>query len=221
MGPHLLPYLFPLPLSRDAFSQTSYVVMDLGPHFAEGGLLANAIARNSTYQLVGLHTGSPMLRLGTAYFKGELVETIGTDLVFTAEEAPPPPAPSHPSSGQTSGWRRVTSRPAVPSSLPGVLPTQSQRKEANLVGTTTKKIMFSQVKVAMKQPENEEVGGGEAEKDVEAGTDAAGSSQPAKPADDDDVQMLEAGSDNGTEPETVLQPYSSPYANQAAVAKKK
>ncbi|KAI9006396.1 hypothetical protein DFJ74DRAFT_741235 [Hyaloraphidium curvatum] len=134
--------------------ETTYVVLDLGPNFAEGNLLEEAIARNGTYQLVGLDRANPFLRIGTAYFKGERVETIGTDLVFAAENHPgPASAPAAGAQRQSQGWRRITSRPPVPPPGSFQPPPPQQRKEPTLVCKTTKRIMFQQVKLSLKGEE--------------------------------------------------------------------
>lgn len=111
-------------------------------------MVADAVSRNGTYQLVGLHEPRPFLRVGTAYFRGEAAETIGTDLIFEADDPPP-----QTESGQPA-WRRVGMKnPPMTAPAAGAQP---HRKEASLVGRTTKKIMFSRVQMSLKEPAKEE-----------------------------------------------------------------
>lgn len=157
------------PFASDAGCQTTYAVLDLGPAASGSSLLAEAIARNSTYQLIGLDAPQPILRVGTAYFRGERVETIGTDLIFKAEE---PPQRNEPLVVQSSSARRVTARNPAPASL--AAPSHVNRKDAELVAVTTKKVMMQPVKLSYKE--------GAGDKSTQAPAKPASASRPAGPS---------------------------------------
>ena len=171
--------------------QTQYVTLSLPPTTT----LTHAIACNSTSQLIGLHSPSPFLRLGTAYFKGEHVQTIGTDLIFAAEEG----GADDTQTGATK-WKNIRSRGSLPANaiLPPIGATK-ERKEANLVATTTKKIMFAQVKVAMKKDEADDKGEGQPE----------GEQSALEPTTTEDVEMSEA-------PTAAAAALSTPEAEEPA-----
>ncbi|KXS15675.1 hypothetical protein M427DRAFT_32103 [Gonapodya prolifera JEL478] len=61
--------------------ETTYALLDLGRH-TPSSLIRSALDKDPTYQLIGLDTPTPYLRLGHLVFRGKHERTIGTELII-------------------------------------------------------------------------------------------------------------------------------------------
>ncbi|KAJ3342046.1 hypothetical protein HDU93_003568 [Gonapodya sp. JEL0774] len=60
--------------------ETTYALLDLGRKTSPAVLRA-ALQNDPTYQIIGLDSPTPFLRLGSLFFRGKHERTLGTDLV--------------------------------------------------------------------------------------------------------------------------------------------
>lgn len=86
-----------------------------------------------TYSLIGLDTPTPILKLGSAVFRGSHEETLGTHLVFSDTQ-------------ELAGLPGSMRIPAPKSSPPGAAAAaQRARSEQHLIAQSTQKICFERV----------------------------------------------------------------------------
>ncbi|RXK40032.1 hypothetical protein M231_02672 [Tremella mesenterica] len=118
------------------YEEEMYVTIDLG-----SSVDVKSLQTESNYQLIGMDTPLPFLKVGNQIYQGEITPLIGDEIIFTLVRDPDQPSkPSHPPlaiSSQRLSFRSITLVPhseALPPEVQPKIEPQTQAEEFSTPG---------------------------------------------------------------------------------------